>query len=108
MKVLQRRLGKLETPTREEYQAAKDRATAHVLRRTFGANLEPAEEGMLEGYSEADFERDCDTCERWRASLDPEKRQKEQHATLSRIYRELRLRGIAPYLEDGEEAEEED
>jgi hypothetical protein len=43
---------------------------------------------------------------RYRASLDSEKRQWEQHALMSKLYRELERRGIDPYLEDEDEGDE--
>ncbi len=95
-----RRLERLEepdVPSRAEYLDARHRAMAHTL-RSFGAELEPDEEHDLGAYyGEDDFAADSDVLARYRASLDPEKRQREQHALMSRLYSELESRGIDPW-----------
>lgn len=98
---LERRLRKLETPTHLQYLEASERAMAHVI-RSFGAELEPHEKHDLgDGYGEGDFAADCGVLARYRATLDPERRQKEQHRLLRRLYRELEQRGVDPHM-DGE------
>jgi hypothetical protein len=90
-----RRLERLETPSRADYVLARSRAFAWTL-RSFGAGLEEHEEADLEGYGEADFASDCELMGRYRASLDPERRKREQHALLRKCYRELERRGVDP------------
>ncbi len=102
---LYERLRRLEVPTEAQYQAARERGVARVL-RTCGAPLSGAEEALLEGYGDAEFEQDCDLMERYRASLTEAKRKKEQDETLSRVFAELDWRGVErPWF--GEEGEEE-
>lgn len=91
---------RLETPTREEYVVARNRTLAWAF-RSFGAGLEEHEEADLASYEEEDFASDCDLMERFRASLDPDRRKREQHALLRSLYRELERRGIDPYMEEG-------
>ncbi len=88
MKNLERRLGRLETPTLEEYWEARGRAMPYVL-RALGADLEPDEEALIRGYTEDDFQRDCELIERWRASLPPDQRRQEQHSTFYPLYQIL-------------------
>jgi hypothetical protein len=90
-----RRLERLETPSRADYVLARSRAFAWTL-RSFGAGLEEHEEADLEGYGEADFASDCELMGRYRNSLDPERRKREQHALLRKLYRELERRGVDP------------
>ena len=96
-----RRLGRLEVPTEAKYAAARDRAMAHVI-RSCGAELEPVEEAMLDGYGERDFAADCEIMERYRAPRPPDRRVRLQHGLIRQLYRELEQRGADPYL-DGEE-----
>ena len=90
-----RRLERLETPTREQYVVARSRALAWTL-RSFGVELEEHEEADLEGYGEADFASDCELMGCYRASLDPERRKREQHTLLRDAYWELERRGVDP------------
>jgi hypothetical protein len=70
---------------------------AHTL-RSFDAELEPDEEHDLGAYyGEGNFAADCATLARYRASLDSERRRREQHTLMSRLYRELEGRGIDPW-----------
>lgn len=89
------RLERLETPSRADYVLARSRAFAWTL-RSFGAGLEEHEEADLEGYGEADFASDCELMGRYRNSLDPERRKREQHTLLRDAYRELERRGVDP------------
>ena len=97
-----RRLEALEepdVPSRAEYLDARRRAMSHTL-RSFGAELEPDEDHDLGvGYGEGNFAVDCDVLARYRASLDPERREREQHGLMKRLYRELEWRGIDPWQE---------
>ncbi len=101
---LHERLRGLEVPTEAQYQAARERGTAHVL-RTCGAPLSGTEEALLEDYGDAEFEWDCDLMDRYRASLTEEKRKKEQQETISRVFAELEWHGVERpwFVEDGEE-----
>ena len=91
-----------EVPSRAEYLDARRRAMAHTL-RSFGAELEPDEEHDLgAGYDEDDFAIDCDVLTRYRASLDPEKRKREQHGLMGRLYTELERRGINRWEDERE------
>ena len=90
-----RRLERLETPSRADYVLARSRAFAWTL-RSFGAGLEEHEEADLEDYGEADFASDCELMGRYRASLDPERRKREQRTLLKEAYRELERRGVDP------------
>ncbi len=90
------RLERLETPSRTGYVLARNRTLAWTL-RSFGADLEEHEEADLEGYGEADFASDCGLMRRYRASLDPERRKREQHVLMKSLHRELERRGVDPY-----------
>ena len=98
------RLRRLEVPTEAQYQAALERGVARVLRGC-GAPLSGTEEALLEGYGDAEFGRDCDLMDRYRASLAEEKRKKEQNETISRVFAELEWRGVERpwFAEEGEE-----
>lgn len=102
---LHERLRRLEVPTEAQYQAARERGVARVL-RTCGAPLSGTEEALLEGYGDAEFGRDCDLVGRYRASLLEKQRKKEQQETVSRVFAELEWRGVdRPWF--GEEGEDE-
>ncbi|PLS83675.1 MAG: hypothetical protein CYG60_21555 [Actinobacteria bacterium] len=97
------RLHRLEVPTEAQYQAARERGVARVL-RTCGAPLSGTEEALLEGYGDAEFGQDCDLMDRYRASLTEGKRKKEQQETLSRVFAELEWRGVErPWFVEGDE-----
>jgi hypothetical protein len=100
---LSRRLDKLEepeTPPRQQYLDARERAMSYVI-CAFGAVLEPHEEHDLgPGYGEDNFAADTDVMARYRSSLDAERCEREQHGLLRRLYRELERRGVDPYMED--------
>ena len=95
-KDLSRRLRKLEARTRLASLGARERAMTYTL-RSHGAELEPHDLG--DGYDEQDFCADCDSVARCRAALDSERRQREQHALMRRLYRKLERRGIDPYID---------
>ena len=102
---MQDRLRRLEVPTEAQYGAALERSVARVLRGC-GAPLSGTEEALLEGYGDAEFGRDCDLMDRYRASLTEKQRKKEQHEGLERVFAELEWRGVErPWF--GEEDEEE-
>jgi hypothetical protein len=70
---------------------------AHTL-TTFGADLEPDEKTNLgAGYGEDDFAIDCGVLARYRASLVPERHEREQHGLMRRLYGELERRGVDPW-----------
>jgi hypothetical protein len=97
---LERRLRRLETPTHLQYLDARERAMAHVI-RSFGVGLEPHEKHDLgPDYGEDNFTDDCEVLDRYRASLAPEKRKREQSELLKRLYRELEKRGVDPHMDD--------
>ena len=97
---LDKRLRKLETPTRLEHLYAKERAMAHTI-RSFGAVLESHEEHILRpGYDEQDFNVDCGVLARYRASLDPERRKLEQHGLMRELFEELERRGIDTHMDE--------
>jgi hypothetical protein len=101
-KPLEKRLRALEVPTRQVYEAARERVFLHTL-RTFGAELTEREAALVEParYPAAVYEADCETLRRYREHLSPEKREREAHALMSRLYRELELRGAGdPFSED--------
>jgi hypothetical protein len=50
-------------------------------------------------YDEDSFAADCGVLARYRASLDSEKRQREKHGLLRRLYRELERRGVDPWVQ---------
>jgi hypothetical protein len=100
---LHERLRRLEVPTEVQYQAALERGVVRVL-RTCGAPLSGTEEALLEGYGNAEFGRDCELTGRYRASLTEQKRKKEQHEGLQRIFAELERRGVErPWFVEDEE-----
>jgi hypothetical protein len=69
--------------------------------RSCGADLEPDEEHDLGAYyGEDNFAADCDVLARYRTSLDPDKRKREQHGLMRLLYRELERRGVDLYVED--------
>ena len=97
------RLRRLEVPTEAQYQAALERGVTSVL-RTRGAPLSGTEEALLEGYGDAEFGRDCDLTDRYRASLTEGKRKKEQQETTSRVFTEFEWRGVdRPWFVENEE-----
>ncbi len=59
----------------------------------------------MEGYGDAEFGRDCDLMDRYRASLKEERRKKEQQETISRVFAELEWRGVDRpwFVEEDEE-----
>jgi len=70
---------------------------AHTL-TTFDADLEPDEKHDLgAGHGEDDFAIDCGVLARYRASLEPERREREQHGLMRRLYGELERRGVDPW-----------
>ena len=98
------RLRRLEVPTEAQYQAALERGVARVL-RTCGVSVSGTEEELLEGYGDAEFGRDCDLMDRYRASLTEAKRKKEQDETLFRVFAELEWRGVErPWFGEEDEA----
>ena len=52
---------------------------------------------MGAGYGEGTFAADWAILARYRAPLDPERREREQHGLMRRLYRELEGRGIDPW-----------
>lgn len=99
------RLRKLEVPTEAQYQAALERAVARALRGC-GAPLSGTEEALLEEYGDAEFGRNCDLMDRYRAALPEAKRKKEQQEGLERVFAELEWRGVErPWF--GEEDDED-
>jgi hypothetical protein len=84
-----RRLERLETPTREQYDAAVRRAALRVARH-LGARLTDEEAALLNGGSQAG---DAETLRRYRASLPDKEAAKERGALLSAAYREAEDRG---------------
>ncbi len=103
---LHERLRRLEVPTEAQYQAARERGVARVL-QTCGAPLSGTEEALLEGYGDAEFGRDCDLMDRYRASLTDKKREKEQQETLSRVFAEFEWRGVdRSWFVEGDEEEQ--
>ncbi len=102
---LHERLRRLEVPTEAQYQAALERGVARVL-RTCRAPLSGTEEALLEGYGDAEFGRDCELVDRYRASLTEAKRKKEQREGLERVFAELEWRGVErPWFVKGDEEE---
>ena len=85
-----RRLERLETPTREQYELAFRRATLRVVRH-LGAELTDEEAARLCDGSQAD---DAETLSRYRASLPEKDAKRERTKLLSAAYGEAERRGV--------------
>ncbi len=99
-----RRLERLETPSREQYEHAFRRAALRVARH-LGAELTDEETALLNSGSQAG---DAETLKRYRASLPEKEARTEGHALLSAAYGEAKNRGADPWgsEEFGELADE--
>ena len=95
-----RRLEKLETPTREQYELAFRRAALRVVRH-LGVALTDEETALLNSGSEAG---DAETLSRYRASLPDKEARKEGHALLSAAYGKAEDRGADPWAQTPGEA----
>ena len=90
---LNRRLERLETPSREEYEGAFRRAALRVA-RVLGARLTDEETALVGDGSGA---VDAETLIRYRASLPDKEARKEGGALLSAAYGEAEERGADPW-----------
>jgi hypothetical protein len=88
-----RRLERLETPTREQYEHAFRRAAMRVARH-LGVALTDEEAALVSGGSQTG---DAETLRRYRASLPEKEARKEGDALLSAAYGEAEDRGEDPW-----------
>ena len=72
---------------------------AHTL-RSFGAVLSRTRTTTWgPATAKTTIAIDCDVLTRYRVSLDPEKRKREQHGLMRRLYREPERRVAGPYAD---------
>lgn len=91
-----RRLERLETPTREQYELAFRRAKLRVVQH-LGVKLTDEEAALLNGGNQ---DGDAETLRRYRSSLPEKEAKREGWALLSAAYGEAEERGVDPWGEE--------